>query len=171
MAIVAKASGSSFVPCPEGAHAAVCVDVVDLGMLKVSFGGKDKTQHKIRIVWQIADVMPNNKPYVAQKRYTLSLHEKAALRKDLESWRGRAFTEAELQGFDVESVLAVPCLINVMHQKRDSDTFANVTAVMRLPKGMEAPKARDYVRVCDRTPEANGDGDSYGPPPNDFADL
>lgn len=170
MPIIAKSSGSNFVPCPEGAHAAVCVDVVDLGMMKVSFGGKEKTQHKIRIVWQIAEVMANNKPYNAQKRYTLSLHEKAALRKDLESWRGRAFTDKELEGFDVESVISVPCLINVMHQAREGSTYANVTAVMRLPKGMEAPTQRDYVRVCDRAP-AESVGESSDGPPIDFEGI
>ncbi len=167
MAIIAKASGGNFVPCPEGAHAAICVDVVDLGMLKVSFGGKDKVQHKIRVVWQIGEVMADNKPYIAQKRYTLSLHEKAALRKDLESWRGRAFTEAELNGFDVETILGIACLINVMHAKRDGETYANVTAVMRLPKGMEAPTQRDYVRVCDRpgVTEAPYSEEQFGPDP------
>lgn len=169
MAIIAKASGSSFVPCPEGAHAAVCVDVVDLGELEVTWGGTKKKQHKIRIVWQIAEVMADNKPYLASKRYTLSLHEKAGLRKDLESWRGKAFTEPELQGFDVEAVLSVPCLINVMHQKSQTngETYANVTAVMRLPKGMEAPTPRNYVRVCERKPEDQPNE----PPPSDFGGI
>jgi hypothetical protein len=153
MAIVAKASGANFIPAPTGAHSAVCVDVVDLGMLEVAFGGKKKTQHKIRIVWQIAEVMADNRPFIVQKRYTLSLHEKAALRKDLESWRGREFTATELEGFDVETVIGVACLLNVIQQKKDSSTYANVTSIMRLPKGMEPVKARDYVRVVDRQPE------------------
>ena len=166
MPIIAKASGGNFIPCPEGAHAAVCVDVVDLGIMKVSFGGKDKQQHKIRIVWQIDEVMPDNKPYSASKRYTLSLHEKAALRKDLESWRGRSFNESELAGFDVESILHAPCMINVVKETKEGQTYSNVTALMRLPKGMEAPRARDYVRVCDRQPsEAVGEtmGEPFAP--------
>lgn len=153
MAIIAKASGANFIPAPPGAHSAVAVDVVDLGMLEVAFGGKKKTQHKIRIVWQIAEVMADNRPFIVQKRYTLSLHEKAQLRKDLESWRGRPFTDQELEGFDVETIIGVPCLLNVIQEKKDSSTYANVTSIMRLPKGMEAIKQRDYVRVCDRTPE------------------
>jgi hypothetical protein len=168
MPIIAKAGGQNFVPCPEGTHAAVCVDIVDLGDVKVSFGGKEKTQHKIRLVWQIDELMQNNKPYIASKRYTLSLHEKAALRKDLESWRGRAFTDAELEGFDVETVLHAPGLINVMHTKKDGDTWANVTAIMKLLKGMEAPQARDYVRVCDRTEDNAQDSQPF---PTDLDDV
>lgn len=154
MAIIAKASsGSDFIPAPAGTWAAVCVDVVDLGILEVTFGGKTKKQHKIRIVWQIDESMPNNKPYTASKRYTLSLHEKAALRKDLESWRGRAFTNDELQGFDVETVLSVAALLNIIEERKpDGKTYSNIASIMRLPKAMQAPTARDYIRVIDREP-------------------
>lgn len=162
MPIVAKSSGTNFVPAPSGAHSAVCVDVVDLGMLEVSFGGKKKTQHKIRMVWQIAEVMPDNKPFIVQKRYTLSLHEKAGLRKDLESWRGKAFTADELEGFDLEVLIGVTCLLNVLQVQRDGDTYANVVSIMRLPKGVEPLKARDYVRTIDRTPEETA---AAGPEP------
>ena len=153
MAIIAKASGSNFIPAPAGVHSAVCVDVVDMGMLKVAFGGKEKSQHKIRIVWQIEEVMETGFPYIVQRRYTLSLHEKASLRKDLESWRGKAFTAQELEGFDVENLIGVPCMLNVIHEEKESGTFANVTSIMRLAKGMQPLKPHDYIRVCDRTPE------------------
>jgi hypothetical protein len=167
MPIIAKQGESNFVPAPAGAWAAVCVDVVDLGVLEVSFGGKSKQQHKIRIVWQISEMMANNKPYVVSKRYTLSLHEKAALRKDLESWRGRAFTPSELEGFDVESVLSASALLNILAEEKDGKRYSNVTAVMRLPKTMEAPKPRDYTRVCERekavpvTAEYDGPGEEW----------
>jgi hypothetical protein len=165
MAIMAKASGGgNFTPCPEGTHAAVCVDVVDLGMLEVTFAKKTKAQHKIRIVWQIDEARDDGKPHMAMKRYTLSLHEKAALRKDLESWRGKAFTDEQLAGFDVEVLLGVGALINVMHNKKDGETYANVTAIMKLPKTMEAPHPREYVRVVDRKPEGVGEAAA----PDDF---
>ena len=164
MPIIAKVpSGSDYIPAPEGTFSAVCCDVVDLGMLEVTFGGKTKNQHKIWIVWQIDEVMADNRPYTVRKRYTLSLHEKAALRKDLESWRGRAFTAAELEGFDVESVISVACLLNVIHAAGSKGgTFANVSSIMRLPKGMNAISVRDYVRVKDRTP-AQAEAVTEGP--------
>ena len=166
MPIVAKASSSSYIPAPAGTHAAVCVDVVDLGVMEVNFGGKTKKQHKINIVWQIDEVREDNKPYQLWKRYTLSLHEKAGLRKDLESWRGRPFTPDELEGFDVEAVLNVGCMLSVIHNVKDGSTYANVAAVMKLPKGMTAPTPRDYMRVCDR-PSAEGAEvpADYGDPP------
>ncbi len=160
MAIIAKASGSNYVPAPEGTWSAVCVDVVDLGILEVAFGGKKKKQHKIRIVWQIEEVTKDNKPYTAQRRYTNSLHEKASLRRDLESWRGRKFTEHELQGFDVETVIGVPCLLNIIQEAKGGDTFANVASIMRLPKGLPPLTARDYIRVIDRKPEMQDEDQS-----------
>lgn len=175
MPIVAKATGGGrdFIPAPSGAYAAVCCDVVDMGVLEVSYGGKKKSQHKVRIVWQISEVMADNKPYIVQKRYTLSLHKKAALLKDLESWRGIPFSDEQLQGFDLETLLSAPCLLNVMQVTKDGDTYANVTTIMRLPKGMEVLKVRDYIRMKDRKPEdvsqqAQGqEPDGYFPDDND----
>lgn len=152
MPIVAKA-GASYTPAPAGAHAAVCVDVVDLGELEVTFGGKTKRQHKVNIVWQIEELRDDGKPHQLRKRYTLSLHEKAGLRKDLESWRGRPFNEEELAGFDVEVLIGKGCMINVVHNATGGNTYANVAAIMRMPKGMQGPTPTDYVRVCDREPE------------------
>lgn len=154
MAIYASAgSGTKFTPAPAGTHAAVCCDVRDLGVLAVEWQGQKKQQHKVLISWQIDEARDDGKPFLVSRRYTLSLHEKAGLRKDLEAWRGRKFTEDELRRFDVESILGKPCLLNVIHNDSGGDTYANVAGVMALPKVMAAPQVRDYVRFVDREPE------------------
>lgn len=157
MPIVAtQGSGVNYAPAPAGAHPAVCVDVVDLGVLKVSYAGKEKSQHKVNIVWQIEELRDDGKAFEVRKRYTLSLHEKAGLRKDLESWRGRQFSPAELEGFDLENLLGIGCLINIVHAPgKDGGTFANVASIMKMPKGMATPKPIGYTRVCDREPDPN----------------
>lgn len=166
MAIIAKVTGggtaTAFRPAPAGVHQAVAVDVVDMGILEVTYQGKTKKQHKIRVVWQIEELMDDGKPFICQKRYTLSLNEKSTLRKDLESWRGRAFTDTELDGFDVESILGVNCLLNVMQVQKGGETYANVTAVMPLKRGMEKLTPNGYTRVQDRTASQQGDPE---PPP------
>src|SRR5689334_6354597 len=137
MAIMASAKGGQdFAPAPAGTHAAVCCDVIDLGMLEVTFGGKTKSQHKVNIVWQIEELRDDGKPFNVRKRYTLSLHEKASLRKDLESWRGKAFTAEELAGFDLEALIGVGCMLNIIHKEREDGgtPWANVTAIMKLVK-------------------------------------
>lgn len=151
MPIYASAgSGTKFQPAPAGTHAAVCCDVRDLGVLETTWQGETKKQHKVLLSWQIDELRDDGKPYLISRRYTCSLHEKAGLRKDLEAWRGRAFTEAELHQFDLETILGKGCLLNVVHKQSGGDTYANVAGVMALPRGMTAPTVRDYVRFVDR---------------------
>jgi len=150
MPIMVKA-GVNFIPAPEGSHSAVLVDVVDLGLVSTSFNGKTESKRMVRLVWQIGEIMPGNgKPFTVSRRYNLSLHKKATLRRDLESMRGRAFTDSELMGFDLESLIGLPCLLNLVHVTRDGTTFSNVSSVMQLPMGVVQLQPRDYVRAKDR---------------------
>lgn len=176
MAIIATAkgeSGQTFQPAPAGVHQAVLVDVVDLGVLDVTWQGVTKRQHKVNLAWQINEARDDGKPFLVFRRYTLSLGEKSNLRRDLESWLGRKFTREDEMGFDVESMLGRNCLINITHNTpQGSDkTYANVASVNPLMKGMPAISARDYVRKVDRTPEqasqVNGHEahDEMNPPP------
>lgn len=157
MPILATAGESkSHTPAPSGLHQAVCVDAIDMGVLEVTYSGKTKKQHKIRLAWQIDELRDDGKRFVVQKRYTCSLHEKATLRKELESWRGKPFTEDELRGgFDLEKLLGVNCQINVQHvQAQSGETYANVVSIVPLGKGMTKIAALDYVRDKDRTDSA-----------------
>ena len=174
MGIYAKA-GANFTPAPAGTHGAVCVDIVDLGEVKTEYQGKARTRHVVKIVWQIDELRDDGLlPFALRKTYTLSLHEKATLRKDLESWRGKAFTEEELRGFDLEVLLSKGCLLNVIHREANGSTYANVSGIMKLPKGMQAPTPTGYVRECDRpqsdaaeTAPLPGGGDDWNAPPDD----
>jgi len=65
------------------------------------------------------------------------LSEKANLRKDLENWRGKGFTEAELAGFDVESIRGANCLLTITETESGKRKVSGVTA---LPKGMQPIK-------------------------------
>ena len=149
--MIVKEPESNFIPAPAGAHAAVCVDEIDLGYVANRFDPDADDVLTVRLVWQIAEDMSDGKPFLIKKEYRASLHEKAGLRKDLESWRGRPFTEAEKAGFDLENVVGVPCMLNIIHKTGSKGgTFANIAAVMPLPKGMTKIAPRDYVRVKDR---------------------
>lgn len=156
MPIIAKGSNGSgdFQPCPAGVHQGVCVDVIDMGPLKVTWKGVEKQQHKIRVVWQVSDRMDTGKPFIVQKRYTLSLHEKAHLRHDLESWRGRPFSDEESAGFDVERLIGVNAMLNVTHVKKGDATYANVVAIMPLMRNVPKIDAESYTRHVDRDPKA-----------------
>lgn len=169
MPIYASAgSGTSFTPAPAGVHSAVCVDVIDMGIVESTFDGKTRKQHKIRIAWEIDEAMEDGRRLLVQKRYTCSLHEKAALRKDLESWRGRPFTEDELRQFDLERLLGAPGMVNVVHAESGGKTYANVTSVMPLHRNMAklAPSGQ-YIRVQDRTEADTATSHDQSQPPDD----
>ena len=157
---------SDFTPAPEGMHPAVCVDVVDLGLKDTPFGKKAK----IRIVWELACKMDDGKPFLAQKQYTASLHEKANLHQDLKGWRGRPFTAEEIMKFDVEAVLLAPCQVVIQHQERDGTVYGNVIAILRAEAGKQLKASGNYQRMKDRAPDNQGghsDSNEPGPPPDD----
>jgi hypothetical protein len=138
MALTAKNSGSGTrVLAPEGVHRAACISVLDIG---TQSGGKWGDKYKILFTWELVDeLMDDGRPFVVSQRYTLSLSDKSLLRPMLQSWRGRAFTQKELEAFDVFNVLGKPCQVQILHKASDSDpskVYANVASVMPLGKGM-----------------------------------
>jgi len=148
MPIIASGGGNDFETTPAGAHQAVCVDVVDLGMRDTQWGEK----HKVQLRWIIDKEDSNGVPFMVLSSYTLSLNEKAQLRKDLEAWRGVAFTDKELDGFDLECLIGVNCQLNVVHKAGDGGkVWANVNAIMPLASKMEKMAVPDnYIRAKDR---------------------
>lgn len=143
MPIIAKeTAGKDFKKVPAGVHFAICNMVVDCG-LQEGFSGKP--QHKVYLRWEVPDERVSYEKDGAEIEgpcsigcmYTLSLSEKANLRKTLENWRGKPFTAQELQGFDITNVLGKCCQIQVMHEESNGKTYANVTAVMVVSKDQQ----------------------------------
>lgn len=149
--MVVREPESNFVQAPAGVHAAVCVDEIDLGMIPNRFDPEAGPVPTVRLVWQIAEDMPDGRPYLIKKDYRASLHEKAGLRHDLQSWRGREFTFEELVGFDLENVVGAPCMLNIVEKtSKKGKKFANIAGVMPLAKGMMKLEPRDYIRDRDK---------------------
>jgi hypothetical protein len=163
---------------PEGLFQAVCVDAWDIWVEKrpEQWGGGliDKT----RLVWQLAKNDKEGRPYQVSKMYTASLHEKANLRKDLESWRGRKFTKEEEAAFELENLVGANCQIQIIHNVgNDGITYANVQTIVPPQKGVPKMRASaDFVRKKDRKDEDRrydgAVGDDGGPTPsNDDDDV
>lgn len=151
MAIIATDSGGGgdFTPVPAGTHFAVCCMVADLGKQRIvsqMFG--ESIKHQVYIRWQIPaervewekDGEKHEGPAVIGKTYTLSLGDKANLRKDLQAWRGKQFTPDELRGFDITKLLGVPATLTVTHTEKDGRTYTNVASLGGIPKGMNKPE-------------------------------
>ncbi len=133
MPILAKSEPeSNREPHPSGIYPAVCAFVEDIGMQTNKFDPTKPPQHKVIIVWETAELMPDQRPFQISKRYTLSLHEKATLRHDLESWRGKPFTVEELEGFDIEKLMNAQCLLNIIHKPKKAGGFkAEIQSVIK----------------------------------------
>lgn len=168
MPIIAKRNSGDFIPAPAGAHRAVCVDVVDLGIISKSWEGKERKVHEVRVVWQIDELMENGTLFIASQRYTLSLDPKANLRKMIEGWVGTVFTtELEAEGFDVETLIGQSGIVTITHRAGSKGgVFANVTAVSPLMKGMVPMHAVGYTRVVER-PAGTPVQDDEAPPHSD----
>jgi hypothetical protein len=83
---------------------------------------------------------------VISKKYTLSLGEKANLRKDLQSWRGRSFSDDELAGFDLQSILGVNCMIQIIHTKKNDKVYANISVITPLLKSIKPLHAENKIQ-------------------------
>lgn len=133
--------GADFDPIPSGAHQAVCYGIVDAGTQKSS-NPQYKASRKLVMLFELPHERGNfgegkeNQPRGISSTYTQSLSERANLRRILESWRGKAFTEQELEGFDPKVLIGVNCQLNIVHEKKGDKTYANISTIMPLAKGM-----------------------------------
>lgn len=137
--------GGDFDPVSPQVHQAVCIALWDLGTQVMQMFGKAK--EKIIIMWEVQGerIQFTNKdgeememPKVITKEYTASLHEKADLRKHLEAWRGKQFTDEELQGFNLRNILGANCQIQVVHKASKKDPtkkYAVVNSIFPIVKG------------------------------------
>jgi hypothetical protein len=158
MAIIVKA-GADFIPAPDGIKNAVCVDVIDRGMVTGQYGPK----HKLQLVWETEDKMEDGTPFTVRRLYGASLHEKSTLHRDLKAWRGQAFTKEELAGFDIEKVVGKPCMLVLTHDERDGQVYCNVSTIAKAGDKKLVPSGK-YVRVKDRPKDQqqNGTGNANG---------
>jgi len=134
--------GGDFEQCPAGSFAARCYQIIDLGHQTFEWKGEAKVAPKVRITWELNEMMQDGRPFSISREYTASIGYKANLRKDLEAWRGRPFSAEELRNFSLENVLGAPCLLGIVHKpsKDNSKVYANVGSIMALPKGMPSPE-------------------------------
>ena len=159
MSLIVEASESNFKPVPAGMHLARLYRIIDLGTQKSEYEGKVNFLHKVKFVWEVHGedtdgtpmVTEKGEPMIITKDYTLSWGEKANLRKDLEAWRGKPFTEEEQRRFDIKAVLDKWCMLNVQHKPRQKGgVYANVTAVTPVPsaiKSMGLPKGHNKCEM------------------------
>ncbi len=143
--VLPKKEENSFETTPAGVYTAVCYRVIDLGTQLEGFGEEEKKpKHKIMLSWELhgEHVMQDGRPFSAHKKYTFSSNEKSSLRKHLEAWRGLAFTDDDFGKFDIGVLIGKACMMQIVHNvgEKDGNTYANISSIMKLPKGMPTPE-------------------------------
>lgn len=142
MSFYVEDKGGNFERCPSGMHLARCYRIVDLGTQKSEYMGQTKYLHKVMIGWEIHGsdengqplLMKDGRPFGIFKNYTLSWSEKANLRLDLQSWRGKPFTQEEMRRFDLKNILGAWCMLNVIERDgQNGKTYSNINGVTPVP--------------------------------------
>lgn len=143
MSLTARDSGGgSFTPVSPGMHLARCYRIVDMGTQKSEFQGQVKHLQKVMLQFEVHGEDDNGKPLVTakgepmsiSKNFTLSLAEKATMRKDLQAWRGRDFTPEELRGFELKNVLGAWAMITASKALGgNGKEYTNIVSINPVP--------------------------------------
>jgi hypothetical protein len=167
MPTYSKNTRGEFTPAPAGLHRAVCVDVVDLGAEETAFGIKPK----VRLVWLIEAKMDDGRPFHVQSKYTNSMHPKSLLHQAIVGWRGRPFSDDDMNrmakgpGFDLDTLIGRNCQLQLMHEAgRDGTMYANVKAILPPAAGAQPLRVpAEYIRAQDRPQRPGGNGPARKP--------
>jgi hypothetical protein len=139
--VLQSKAGGDFKPHPEGIHSAVCVDVIDLGMVESEFQGQRRLVNKVRLAFE--SEQKNEVNCIVTKTFTASLHPKAKLADFLGKWRGKPVVPGE--SIDLAKLIGANCTLVVSHQQSlQGRTYASIDAVSKptkrlLPTGSYDP--------------------------------
>lgn len=159
MGIVAKidAGGKEFEPVTDMIQPAVLADIVDKGLVPNKFqkaepGKPQPMQHKCYFVWLVAEEDSDGRNKRVFESFTVSLNEKATLRKRLKDF---GLTDAKLaelkaagQSVDLDQYLGTARMLVLSEEDgQDGKKYVRITATMPLKKGQVAPEIpSDFVR-------------------------
>jgi hypothetical protein len=149
-----KNGGQDFEPLDAGTYAAVCVGVIDIGTHTTTWEGKAITRDQLILMFDLPtetiEINGEQKPRCLSLTLTKSMSDKSNMRKHLRSWRGRDFTEIELEDFALLKLLGAPANVGVVQTKKEGKTYANISTIGKAMKGTEQKATRKiYFDLAD----------------------
>lgn len=150
-------------PVEAGVYMAVCIGFVDLGE---QYSEKFKNySYKGMYIWELPgetiEIDGEQKPHQLSKEFTISGSSKSNLRKFIETWNSKSYSDEDFMEFDVFEQVGKPCQLNVV--LNETKEYANVDNLMPIPKGFPAPTtAMEHIKwdmdawddaVFDKLPE------------------
>ena len=126
-------------PVEPGVYMAVCIGFIDLGE---QYSEKFKTySNKGMYIWELPsetiEIDGEQKPRQLSKEFTISGSSKSHLRKFIESWNSKSYSDDEFMEFDLFEQIGKSCQLNVV--LNESKEYSNVDNLMPIPKGFPAP--------------------------------
>ena len=160
--IIISSKGNKFPPATEGTHVAILNWIVDLGVQESRWGSQPKRELFLQFEitdefneWHDKDGL-RCEPKRVSTTVTASLSQKAKLREYVEGILGSRLSEAEQREFDIVGlVMGKPCLLHVVHNEANGNTYANIGSIAPLPKSMTAPAMKGDP--LDYTPDDHSD--------------
>lgn len=147
------ATPSKFHPHPVNQYVAQCVDVIDLGEKVESYPGKtDHLARKCVLVFRTGEKNEETGDDIdVAREFTISMGDKANLRKFLEQWRGQPYTDEQIAaGVKLDKLTGQHALLSIGHRTSGKGrTYAIITACVGIPKQMAAMVTTytDYARA------------------------
>lgn len=146
-------TGEDFKPHPEGGFAVVCVDVIDLGEQVHVYKGKTKVNPRVALAFVSGERREDGELFVITKEFTNSDYETANLRVLLEQWRGKPYTQEQLDegdGLPLHLLAGQAGYMTVAHGQSKANpgrTYAGIQSLIPLPKGLTPPVVDKYERA------------------------
>ena len=134
-------------PVEAGVYMAVCIGFVDLGE---QYSEKFKNySYKGMYIWELPgetiEIDGEMKPRQLSKEFTISASNKSNLRKFIETWNSKSYSDEDFMEFDVFEQVGKPCQLNVV--LNETKEYANVDNLMPIPKGFPAPTtATEHIK-------------------------
>lgn len=141
-------------PVAPGTYTAICIHAIDIGEQLVKFKDKSNYTNQIMYVFELVgefiEVDGKQEPRTLSRTFTFSKSEKSGLRKFVESWQGKKFSNEEFGEFDTNDMVGKEAMIGVV--LNDTGEYANIDSVMGLPKGMSAGQPQSKLIRFDIDP-------------------
>lgn len=167
MATKAPVATKTFAVAPAGTHVARVYRFMNLGTRLQEYQGVTKDYPDTLVTFTLE--LPNelnefeyenketgekekvSKPFVISREFTLSMGSKSNLRPFIEGIIGKKLSDEEAGEFDIESIIGKVCQATVTHapSKDGTRTYANLTSVAPLMKGIEVPEVVNKPLVQD----------------------
>ena len=143
MAKIKDRAKPSIPPVEPGTYTAICVHAIEIGEQMTTFQGsksyKNQVLYCFELVGEFIEINGEKQPRVLSKTFNIPKNQKSensGLRKFVESWKGKKFTNDEWLEFDTNDVVGQECMLGVV--LNDTGEYSNIDSVVGMPKGFSA---------------------------------